>query len=176
MSVGRPWGQLLLRSTRCAAGQQRSISAGESGSPALTAALQAIMSRTSCRSSSSFRSRSFLFAAFQKLGEEFGGVEPLKEAGEGVDGDGVGAEGRGFDAEAFAAAAESVRAVPAGGSLAGRVMRDQQALAFQRAARNAGQQVFVHDPLVQGVLVDDDQAVVGFGDEIAVVKLDAREG
>ena len=47
-----------------------------------------------------------------------------------------------------------------------------KSLAFQRPARNSREQVFVHDPLVQGVLVDDDQAIVAFGDEIAVVKLD----
>ena len=58
-------------------------------------------------------------------------------------------------------------------------MRDQQPLRFQRAARHAGEQLFVHDPLVQRVLVDDDHAVFALGDEIAVVKLDGgapREG
>ena len=41
----------------------------------------------------------FLFAAFQKFGEEFGGVEPLQEAWKCVNGDGIGADGGGFDAE-----------------------------------------------------------------------------
>jgi hypothetical protein len=115
----------------------------------------------------------FLLAAFQKLGEELGGVETLQEAGECVDGDGIGADCGSFDAEAFDKRLnlfEHFLLAAAGGESD----RDQQALAFQRTARNARQQVFVHDAFMKGVLIDDDQAVIAFGDEITVMKLDRR--
>ena len=55
-------------------------------------------------------------------------------------------------------------------------LRDQQPLRFERPARDAGEQLLVHDPLVQRVLVDDDQPVVALGDEVAVVELDGAGG
>ena len=47
----------------------------------------------------------------------------------------------------------------------------QQALRFDRAGRHALPQVLVENALVQGVLVDDRHALVGFGHEVAVVDL-----
>ena len=51
-------------------------------------------------------------------------------------------------------------------------MGDEPALGFEGAALEAGEELLVHDPLVQSVLIDDDQAVVALGDEVAVVELD----
>ena len=50
----------------------------------------------------------------------------------------------------------------------------QQVLRFDRAGRHALPQLLVQDPLVQGVLVDDRHALVGLGDEVAVVDLQRR--
>ena len=88
-----------------------------------------------------------------------------------MDGDGIGADRGGFDAEAFEQGLDLFEHFLLA-AVGGKGDRDQESLAFQRAAGNAGEQVFVHDPLVEGVLVDDDQSVIALGDEIAVVKLD----
>ena len=53
---------------------------------------------------------------------------------------------------------------------------DQKALRFKGAAGEAGAQLLVHDPLVEGVLVDDDHSFGGFGDEVAVVELNGGGG
>ena len=53
--------------------------------------------------------------------------------------------------------------------------RKEQTLAFQRAARDSGEQVFVEDAFVERVLIDDDQAIVAFDNEVAVVKLDGGD-
>ena len=111
-----------------------------------------------------------LFAALQKLAEEVGGVETFQKAGKCVNGDGIGTDGGGFDAEPRQQRLNLFEQflLPAVG---GDRKRDEKPLAFQGAARQPRQQVFVHDAFVQRVLVDDDQAVLALGDEIAVVKL-----
>ncbi len=88
-----------------------------------------------------------------------------------MDRDGAGTDRGGFDSEAVEQGLnlfEQFLLAFAGGKGEG----NQKPLAFERAARDSGEQVLIHDPLVQGVLIDDDQAVVALGDEIAVVKLD----
>ena len=45
--------------------------------------------------------------------------------------------------------------------------RDQQALPRHRFAGQRGLQPFVDDALVRGMLVDDDQTVVGLGDDLS---------
>ena len=50
-------------------------------------------------------------------------------------------------------------------------LRHQQRLRLAAAGRQPRAQVLVKDPLVQGVLVDDRHAVLGFGHQVAVVDL-----
>jgi len=118
-----------------------------------------------------------LFAALEKLAEEVGGVETFQEAGKRVNGDGIGTDGRGFDAEARQQGLNLFEQFLLPGAR-GDGERDKKALALERAAGQARQQVFVHDAFVKRVLVDDDQAVLALGDEIAVVKLNSgmRQG
>ena len=52
---------------------------------------------------------------------------------------------------------------------------DQQRLAGDRAALARGAHPFEHQPLVRGMLVDDHQAVLGFGDDIGRGDLPARD-
>ena len=47
----------------------------------------------------------------------------------------------------------------------------QQALRLQRAAGDAFAQLLVYHAFVKGVLVDDQQAVLGFGDQVRIVEL-----
>ena len=51
----------------------------------------------------------------------------------------------------------------------------EQPLRLDAPLLQPGLQLLVQDPLVQGVLVDDDHPVVGLGDEVAVVDLDRLE-
>ncbi len=118
--------------------------------------------------------KEFLFAAFEDVGDEKAGLELFKEAGEGGDGDGVGAEGARFDAEFFQQRLDLLEE----GELARGGFDDfgdKEVLGFEGAALHAGEKLLVHDALVEGVLVDDDQAVGGFGDEVAVVELHGGE-
>ena len=97
----------------------------------------------------------------------------MQKAGEGMDADGVGANGRRLDAQPPQKGLDLFedRHLPRRGR---KGRWNQKTLALQRPLRQAGEQILVHDPLVQGVLVDDDQSVLGFGHEVAVVKLQRR--
>src|SRR5258708_19118857 len=53
-------------------------------------------------------------------------------------------------------------------------MRDEKPLRFERPALQPGEQLLVHDPLMQRVLIDDHEPIVALRDEVTVVKLDRR--
>jgi hypothetical protein len=112
----------------------------------------------------------FLFAAFEEGGDEVGGVELGEEGGETEDGDLVGAGGCEVDAEAFEEGADlfdEVGLAVAGGEDGG----DEEALGFEGAAGDAGEEFLEEDAFVEGVLVDDLEAFGGFDDEVGVVDL-----
>ncbi len=88
-----------------------------------------------------------------------------------ADQDGPAAERLDLQAEAGEDVAASEDLVGLDGGQLDR-LGDEQALGFDPAALDAALQLLVQDPLVQGVLVDDDHAVVGLGDQVAVVDLD----
>lgn len=99
----------------------------------------------------------------------------IEEGGEGVDGEGLGVEGGDFDAEVREEGAD----VFEDGLLAGVDGEDfgeEKALAFEGAAGDAGEEFFVEDAFVKGVLVDDEEAAPplagGFGDEVGIEELD----
>lgn len=52
--------------------------------------------------------------------------------------------------------------------------RHQEALGFQAACRDARFELFVQDPFVERVLVDNDQPVLGFGNQIRVMNLQGK--
>ena len=92
-----------------------------------------------------------------------------------MDGDGLGVEVGDFDAEGGEEGTDFSRAAAWRG-LMGRTSGMRRPLAFEGAAGGAGEEFFVEDAFVEGVLVDDDEAVGGFGDDVGVVELDEAVG
>ncbi len=106
----------------------------------------------------------------EEVAEEFPGGDFGEEGREGVDGDGLGVEVGDFDAEFEKEGFDGFE----GGGVAwgdGEDFGEEEALAFEGAAGDAGVEFFVEDAFVEGVLVDDDEAVGGFGDDVGVVGL-----
>ena len=68
--------------------------------------------------------------------------------------------------------ASRAAAASAGGSVHG--LGHEQPLRFQLAGEDLLAELLVQNPLVQGVLVDDDHALVVLGDQVAVVNLKAE--
>ena len=134
------------------------------------------MSSTSCSSSSSCRSSSSCSPRSSSSRTNVAGSSFSRNEGKACTATAAGPERRHLDPQPLPAAAGSDRAAPAACVATVDRLRDQQPLRFQRPAAEPGEQFLVHDPLVQRVLVDDDQPIVALGDQIAVVQLNRRRG
>ncbi len=108
---------------------------------------------------------------FQYIANEHHGIEPGKERRKGVNGHGARPKRLRLDPEA----GERGGQVFQQGHLRLRGLqrhRDQHPLALKRPPAQAGQQLLVEDPLVEGVLVDDLHPLLALDDEVGVVELD----
>ena len=106
----------------------------------------------------------------KEIGDERPDVHSMQESGETLYGEGAWAE----DGEVDADLLEEVRVLFGGLDLCRRGvdgLGHEEALGFQGALEDALAEALIEDAFVEGVLVDDDDAVGRLGDEVGVMNL-----
>ena len=158
--VGRPCGQLLRALDQLAAGEQRLDLGGRQRVAGFDRGLAGHHVEHLVQQFFLVQVQQFLFAVLQQLAHELGRVELFEERRERLHRHRVRPERRDLDPEPYEQRLDLLeqRHLP---RLSGHRDRDQQPLRFERPARDARDQLLVHDPLVQRVLIDDDQSILG---------------